>query len=74
MFAAMTPPQLACQDFDGRFAGPSPSRSGHHRLHDGVLTVGDVDVLRVMAARDTGDPAVRDVVQMIEYRQPVFFS
>jgi hypothetical protein len=30
-------------------------------LHDGVLAVGDVDVLGVVAARDAGDPAVRDV-------------
>jgi hypothetical protein len=31
-------------------------------LHDGVLAVGGVDVLGVVAARDAGHPLVRDVI------------
>src|SRR5690242_7821314 len=47
MFAAMTQPQLTCQDFEGRFrrsmALAAPYADG---LHDGALTVGHVGALR----------------------------
>ncbi len=43
-------------------------------LDDGVLAVGDVDERGVVAARDAGDPASGMFVQVMEYRQPVFFS
>ena len=62
MFAAMTQPRLTCQVFDGRLRRPmalavrTPAVSTH-----GVLAVGDVDVLGVVAARDAAYPAVRDV-------------
>jgi hypothetical protein len=47
-------------------------------LDDGVLAVEGVNVLgMMMAARDAGMPGIpasRMFVQVIEYRQPVFFS
>jgi hypothetical protein len=63
MFAAMTQPQLTCQDFDiwevpQAHGLGGPDAAG---LHDGVLAVDGVDVLGVVAARPAADPAVRDV-------------
>ena len=43
-------------------------------LDDGVLAVDDVDVLRVVAARDAAIPVSGMFVQVMEYFQPVFFS
>jgi len=39
-----------------------------------VLAVHGVDVLGVMAARDAAIPPSGMFVQVMEYRQPVFFS
>jgi hypothetical protein len=43
-------------------------------VHDGVLAVGDVDVLRVMLPGTLGISASAVFVQMTEYFQSVFFS
>src|SRR5260370_40275344 len=60
MFAAMTQPLLTCQDLEVAQAhGLGGADAGG--LHDGVLAVDGVDVLRVVAARDAGDAGVGDV-------------
>jgi hypothetical protein len=74
MFAAMTQPQLTCQDVwqvpqAHGLRGPDAAC-----LDDGVLAVGDVDVLGWWLPGTPGIPPSGMFVQMIEYRQPVFFS
>jgi len=60
MFAAMTQPQLTCQAFDVPQAHGLRGADAAG-LHDGVLAVGGVNVLGVMAARDAADPTIGDV-------------
>ncbi len=76
MFASMTQPQLTCQVFVRQVPqAHGLGRAGAGGLDDGVLAVHGVDVLRMVAARDAGDPGIRDVrAGNWEYRQPVFFS
>jgi hypothetical protein len=74
MFAAMTHPALAATFWREVPQAHGLGGADAAGLDDGMLAVDGVDVLGVVAAGDAGDPGAGDVLQVMEYFQPVFFS